>query len=46
MKTAIEILEEIKKELNTKFDNDPLIKNTCQIIINEFKLRTEFSETL
>jgi len=33
-------LEEIQKELKEKFDNDPSINRVCQVIINEFKIRT------
>lgn len=39
--TPLEILEAIQKDLKEKFTNDPLINRACQIIINEFKIRSK-----
>jgi hypothetical protein len=39
--TNLELLEEIRKDFVAKFDNDPSINRTCQVMINEFKARSE-----
>lgn len=39
--TNLELLEEIRKDFVANFDNDPAINRTCQVMINEFKARSE-----
>ena len=40
-KETILILEDIKKDFTEKFDNDPLVKRICGVMINEYKNRTD-----
>ena len=35
----IKLLEEIRDDFVSKFDNDPQIKRVCNVMINEFKAR-------
>jgi len=36
---TVELLEEIKNDYVGKFDNDPIIKRVCNVVINEYKNR-------
>jgi hypothetical protein len=40
MKT-IKLLKEIRNDYVNKFDNDPLIKRVCDVMINEYKARSK-----
>ena len=35
----LRILEEIRDEFVSKFENDPQVKRICNVMINEFKAR-------
>ena len=37
----LRLLEEIRNDFVSKFDNDPQVKRICNIIINEFKARSK-----
>ena len=37
----LRLLEEIRNDFVSKFDNDPQIKRICNIMINEFKARSK-----
>ena len=38
---TVELLEEIKNDYVDKFDNDPLIKRVCDVMITEYKNRSK-----
>ena len=35
----LRLLEEIRNDFVSKFDNDPQVKRICNVMINEFKAR-------
>jgi hypothetical protein len=38
---TIKLLEEIRNDFVNKFDNDPLVKRVCNVMINEYKARSK-----
>ena len=38
---TIKLLEKIRDDYVNKFDGDPMIRRCCNVMINEFKLRTK-----
>jgi len=38
---TVELLEEIRNDYVDKFDNDPLIKRVCDVMITEYKNRSK-----
>jgi len=38
---TVELLEEIRNDYVNKFDNDPVIKRVCDVIIAEYKNRSK-----
>ena len=37
----LRLLEEIRNDFVSKFDNDPQVKRICNVMINEFKARSK-----